>query len=42
MEGGQAYEQAMGRFLSQSAGVHRELGRPLPSRDELHDRTGLR
>jgi len=42
MEGGEAYEQAMSRFLAQTPAVHRTGGRPLPSRDELHDRTGLR
>jgi hypothetical protein len=42
MEGGQAYELAMDRFLSQKPGMHRANGRPLPSRDELHDRQGLR
>jgi hypothetical protein len=42
MEGGQAYEQAMDRFLTQTPGVHRADGRALPSRDDLHDRSGLR
>jgi len=42
MEGGQAYALAMDRFLSQEPGVHRGDGRALPSRDELHDRSGLR
>jgi hypothetical protein len=42
MEGGQAYELAMDRFLTQKPAVHRAVGRPLPSREELHDRPGLR
>jgi hypothetical protein len=42
MEGGEAYEMAMERFLSQTPEVHRADGRPLPTREELHDRSGLR
>jgi hypothetical protein len=42
MEGGQAYEQAMERFLSQTPGVHRRDRGPLPSRDQIHDRSSLR
>jgi hypothetical protein len=42
MRGEDAYELAMERFLSQEPAVHRGRGRPLPSRDELHDRSGLR
>ena len=42
MEGRDAYEVAKERFLSQRPGVHRAAGRPLPTRDELHERTGLR
>lgn len=42
MEGEDAYERAMARFLSQEPGLHRVDGRPLPSRQELHERAGLR
>jgi hypothetical protein len=42
MEGEDAYELAMERFLSREPGVHRAPTRPLPSRDELHDRSRLR
>jgi hypothetical protein len=42
MEGGQAYELAMQRFLDQSPGTHRKGTASLPTRDDLHDRTGLR
>jgi hypothetical protein len=42
MESGSAYEAAMDRFLSQTPGVHRADGRDLPTREELHDRTGVR
>lgn len=42
MEGRDAYEVAKERFLSQRPGIHRADGRPLPTRDELHERTGLR
>jgi len=37
-----AYASAMTRFLRQTPGRHREPERPLPSRDQLHDRHGLR
>ena len=42
MEGHTAYELAKERFFAQQAGAHRADGRPLPSREELHDRSGLR
>jgi hypothetical protein len=42
MEGQGAYEAAMSRYLAQPPGVHRDSARPLPSRDELHDRPRLR
>jgi hypothetical protein len=42
MEGGEAYDRAMERFLAQSPAAHRRDGRRLPTRDELHDRSGLR
>ena len=42
MRGREAYDRAKERFFAQRAGVHRSDGRPLPSRDELHDRVGLR
>lgn len=42
MRGDEAYDRAMERFFAQTAGVHRSDGRPLPTRDELHDRSGLR
>jgi hypothetical protein len=39
MEGREAYDAAMERFLAQSPGVHRAAGRrALPERDELHER----
>jgi len=37
-----AYASAMTRYLAQLPGLHRKPGDPLPSRDELHDRDGLR
>lgn len=37
-----AYASAMARYLAQAPGIHRQPGRPLPSRDDLHDRHGLR
>ena len=37
-----AYSQAMTRYLAQAPGLHGAPGTPLPSRDELHDRHGLR
>jgi hypothetical protein len=42
MEGQGAYEAAMSRYHAQSPSVHRAPARPLPRRDELHDRTRLR
>jgi len=37
-----AYDEARERFFRQEAGLHRTDGRPLPTREELHDRQGLR
>jgi hypothetical protein len=42
MEGHDAYEAAMSRYLGQSATAQRDRATPLPTRDELHDRSGLR
>lgn len=42
MRGHTAYERAKERFFAQNPGVHRADGRPLPTREELHDRQGLR
>ena len=42
MRGDEEYERARERFFSQSPGMHRTDGRTLPTRDELHDRDGLR
>lgn len=42
MRGDEAYERAHERFFAQAPGVHRADGRPLPTREELHDRVGLR
>ncbi|MDH3271138.1 MAG: CopG family transcriptional regulator [Gemmatimonadota bacterium] len=42
MKGQEAYERAKERFFAQAPGVHRADGRPLPTREELHDRAGLR
>ncbi len=42
MKSDEAYERAMERFFAQTSDVHRSDGRPLPTRDELHDRAGLR
>ena len=42
MRGRQAYDVAKDRFFAQAPGRHRSDGRPLPDRDELHDRAGLR
>ena len=42
MEGRDAYEAAMSRYLAQSPAMHRDPVRPLPTRDELHDRAHLR
>jgi len=37
-----AYDQAKERFFRQEAGLHRTDGCRLPTREELHDRQGLR
>lgn len=42
MKGRHAYEVAKDRFFGQSPGQHRRDGRPLPDRDELHDRARSR
>lgn len=42
MRGDEAYERAKERFFAQAPGVHRADARPLPTREELHDRDGLR
>jgi hypothetical protein len=42
MEGHDAYEAAMSRYLAQSPGVHRDPAAKLPSREQLHDRPRLR
>lgn len=42
MRGRTAYDQAKERFLAQKPGLHRTDGRPLPTREELHDRQSLR
>lgn len=42
MQGEAAYEAAMERFLTQEPAVHRRGSGRLPTRDELHDRAGLR
>ena len=42
MRGRSAYDRAQERFFAQEPAVHRADGRPLPSREELHDRPGLR
>lgn len=42
MRGDEAYERAKERFFAQAPGVHRADGRPLPTREKLHDRVGLR
>lgn len=36
------YASAQARYLGQVAGIHRPPGRRLPTRDEIHDRHGLR
>lgn len=41
MRGGQAYEAAMEHYLSVKPRAI-SSGRPYPTRDELHDRSGLR
>lgn len=42
MLGSDEYEEARRRYFSQEPGVHRRKGQRYPSRDELHDRKGLR
>ena len=42
MAGHTAYESAKDRFFAQEPGLHRADRRPLPTREELHDRQGLR
>lgn len=42
MEGGRAYELARERFLSRTPAAHRGDGGPLPTREEVHDRSSLR
>lgn len=42
MRRNQTYEVAMRRYLSQPARVLNEAGGPYPTRDEIHDRAGLR
>lgn len=42
MKGEEAYRLAMDRFFAQKPGIQRRDGRRLPSREELHDRDGLR
>lgn len=42
MRGDVAFERAKERFFAQASSIHRADGRPLPTRDELHDRDGLR
>lgn len=37
-----AYASAMARYMAQSPGIHRTADTPLPTRDELYDRDGLR
>lgn len=37
-----AYEEARRQFLAIKPRILRDAGTPLPSREELHDRTGLR
>ncbi|MEJ2218520.1 MAG: hypothetical protein P8099_18145 [Gemmatimonadota bacterium] len=36
------YSRAMERYFSQEPRRHRRADQPLPTRDELHDRSGLR
>ncbi|MHB1194745.1 MAG: hypothetical protein ACYC6F_17095 [Longimicrobiales bacterium] len=36
------YASAWARYLAQVPGVHRRPGQRLPTRDELHERHGLR
>jgi hypothetical protein len=42
MMGRSAYEEAKERFFAQEPGMHRADRRPLPTREELHDRQSLR
>jgi hypothetical protein len=42
MAGEGAYERARERYFAQEPRVHRRPGQPLPTRAELHDRSGLR
>lgn len=42
MTGQRDYEAARVRYFAQEPGLHRCDGRPLPTREELHDRPGLR
>jgi hypothetical protein len=42
MLGGDAYEQSRRRYFAQEPRVHLAGGRRYPSRDELHERDGLR
>jgi hypothetical protein len=42
MKGRDAYEAAKVRYFAQRPGVHRAPGTPLPTREALHDRAGLR
>ena len=42
MRRNQTYEVAMRRYLSQPARVLYEARGPYPTRDEIHDRAGLR
>lgn len=42
MEGQEAYRSARVRYFAQEARIHRLPGRSLPTRDELHERDGLR
>lgn len=42
MAGDQAYEAAMTAYLSRKLAILSDRRRPYPSRDALHDRTGLR
>ncbi len=42
MKGQSAYDLAKDRFFAQVPGLHRADGRPLPTREQVHDRDGLR
>jgi hypothetical protein len=42
MKDSEEYEAARARYFSQEPGVHRGKGQPLPRREELYDRRGLR